>query len=158
MAAPVPAAALPAAALPAAPRRARSILFACNFNGVRSPMAAELAREILPRDTYIASVGIRRGDLDPFAVLAMAEIGLDIGEHQPTTFEDLGDGFFDVVVTLAPEAHHRALELTRTSAVDVEYWPTLDATAFEGSREQRLDIYRTVRDGLARRIEERFLR
>jgi protein-tyrosine-phosphatase len=86
----------------------------------------------------------------------MEELGLDLSRHRPLTFEDLDDGYFDLVVTLAPEAHHRALELTRTSAVEVEYWPTFDATAAAGSRDQILDAYRGVRDGLARRIRERF--
>ncbi len=119
-------------------------------------MAAAIARRLLPGDVYVASAGVRRGELDPFAVAAMEEIGIDLSQHHPLTFEDLEDGFFDVVVTLAPEAQHRALELTRTSAVDVEYWPTIDATAFDGSREQRLDAYRAVRDGLIQRIRRRF--
>jgi protein-tyrosine-phosphatase len=89
----------------------------------------------------------------------MEEIGIDISAHRPLTFEELDDleGLnFDLIVTLSPEAHHKALELTRTSAVDVEYWPTADPTAIEGSREQRLDAYRAVRDQLLRRIRERF--
>ena len=137
-------------------RRPSAVLFACNFNSVRSPMAAALARRLLPSGTYVASAGVRRGELDPFAVSALAEIGLDLSHHRPLTFEDLEDGFFDLVITLAPEAHHRALELTRTAAVEVEYWPTLDATAVEGSREQRMDAYRAVRDGLLKRIRQRF--
>ena len=95
----------------------------------------------------------------PFAVAAMEEIGLDIAEHRPMTFEELEDweGLnFDLIVTLAPEAHHKALELTRTIAAEVEYWPTPDPTVAEGSREQRLDAYRAVRDQLMRRIKERF--
>ena len=80
-------------------------------------------------------------------------------EHKPVTFEELDEweGLnFDLIVTLAPEAHHRALELTRTSGVEVEYWPTPDATAIEGNREQRLDAYRQVRDQLLARIRDRF--
>ena len=99
------------------------------------------------------------GELDPFAVAAMEEIGLDIAKHRPMTFEELEDweGLnFDLIVTLAPEAHHKALELTRTIAAEVEYWPTPDPTIAEGSREQRLDAYRAVRDQLTRRIKERF--
>jgi protein-tyrosine-phosphatase len=88
----------------------------------------------------------------------MEEIGIEIGKHRPHTFEDLGDGSFDLVVTLSPEAQHRAIELTRTSAVEVEYWPTIDPTAFEGSREQLLSAYRGVRDELHARIEKRFER
>jgi protein-tyrosine-phosphatase len=143
------------------PDRARpqAVLFACGLNSVRSPMAAALFRHMFGRTTYVGSAGVRRGELDPFAVAAMDEIGLDIAKHRPMTFEDLEDweGLnFDLIVTLAPEAHHKALELTRTVAADVEYWPTPDPTIQEGNREQRLDAYREVRDQLMRRIRERF--
>ena len=143
------------------PDRARpqAVLFACGLNSVRSPMAAALFRHMFGRTTYVGSAGVRRGELDPFAVAAMDEIGLDIAKHRPMTFEDLEDweGLnFDLIVTLAPEAHHKALELTRTVAADVEYWPTPDPTIQEGNREQRLDAYREVRDQLMRRIKERF--
>jgi protein-tyrosine-phosphatase len=102
---------------------------------------------------------VRRGEVDPFAVAVMDEIGLDIGTHHPMTFEELEDweGLnFDLIVTLTPEAHHKALDLTRTIAADVEYWPTPDPTAQDGNREQRLDAYRAVRDHLLRRIKGRF--
>jgi protein-tyrosine-phosphatase len=91
----------------------------------------------------------------------MDEIGIDISAHCPITFAELDDweGLnFDLIVTLSPEAHHGALELTRTLAADVEYWPTVDPTAIEGSREQRLDAYRAVRDQLLQRIRTRFAR
>ena len=128
------------------------------MNSVRSPMAAALFRHFFGR-TYVGSAGSRKGELDPFAVAVMDEIGLDIGKHKPMTFEELDEweGLnFDLIVTLSPEAHHRALELTRTLGADVEYWPTPDPAATEGTREQRLDAYRDVRDGLARRIRQRF--
>ncbi|MEZ5841964.1 MAG: low molecular weight phosphatase family protein [Hyphomicrobiales bacterium] len=137
-------------------RRPGAVLFACALNAVRSPMAAALARHFFPRTFYVESAGVKRGDPDPFAVAVMAELGLDISKHQPHTFEDLEDSYFDLVVTLSPEAHHRALELTRTMAVDVEYWPMPDATAATGSRAQILDAYRGVRDLLARKIKTRF--
>ena len=111
--------------------------------------------------TYVGSAGVRKGELDPFAVAAMDELGLDIAKHKPMTFEELEEweGLnFDLIVTLAPEAHHKALELTRTMAADVEYWPTPDPTAIEGTREQRMDAYREVRDQLMRRIKARFQR
>jgi protein-tyrosine-phosphatase len=139
--------------------RPQAVLFACGQNAVRSPMAATLARHLFGRSVYVGSAGVRKGDLDPFAAAAMEEIGLDIAKHRPMTFEELEDweGLnFDLIVTLAPEAHHKALELTRTIAADVEYWPTPDPTFAEGSREQRLDAYRAVRDELMRRIKERF--
>jgi protein-tyrosine-phosphatase len=134
-----------------------AVLFACTLNSVRSPMAAALMRHLYGRFVYIDSVGARPGELDPFAVEAMEEIGIEIGRHKPKRFEDLEDTSFDLIVTLSPEAHHKAMELTRTMAVEVEYWPTLDATAVEGSRTQRLDAYRAVRDELMRHIERRFV-
>src|SRR3954468_11873768 len=146
----------------AAPPRARApqaVLFACGQNSVRSPMAASLLRQMFPKALYVQSAGVRKGELDPFAVAVMEEVGQDIAKHKPMTFEELEDweGLnFDLIVTLSPEAHHRALELTRTIAADVEYWPTVDPTDAEGSREQRLEAYRAVRDQLSRRIRERF--
>src|SRR6516162_4703400 len=139
--------------------RPQAVLFACGLNSVRSPMAAALFRHLFGRSTYVGSAGVRRGELDPFAVAAMEEIGLDIARHRPATFEELEDleGLnFDLIVTLAPEAHHKALDLTRTLALEVEYWPTSDPTIVEGNREQRLDAFREVRDQLMRRIRERF--
>ncbi|MBI3435919.1 MAG: arsenate reductase ArsC [Proteobacteria bacterium] len=139
--------------------RPQAVLFACGLNSVRSPMAGALLRHFYGRSIYVGSAGVRKGKLDAFAVAAMDEIGLDIAKHKPMTFEELEDweGLnFDLIVTLSPEAHHKALELTRTIAAAVEYWPTPDPTDTEGSREQRLDAYRGVRDHLMRRIRERF--
>jgi len=144
-----------------APRstRPQAVLFACAFNSVRSPMAVGLFRRLVGRSTYVASAGVRKRALDPFAVAVTEEIGIDIAKHRPMTFEELEDweGFnFDLIVTLSPEAHHKALELTRTLAAEVEYWPTPDPTAVEGTREQRLAAYRDVRDQLSERIKRRF--
>jgi protein-tyrosine-phosphatase len=139
--------------------RPQAVLFACGLNSVRSPMAAALLGRLFGRTLYVGSAGVRRGELDPFAVAAMDEVGLDIARHRPMTFEELDDleGLnFDLIVTLSPEAHHKALELTRTLAADVEYWPTADPTLASGNREQQLDAYRQVRDQLMQRIKARF--
>jgi protein-tyrosine-phosphatase len=139
--------------------RPQAVLFACGLNTVRSPMAERMFKHLFGAGTYVASAGVRKGELDPFAVAVMDEIGLDIKRHRPKTFEELEDweGLnFDVIITLTPEAHHRALELTRVLAVDVEYWPTPDPTDGVGNREQRLDAYRAVRDVLLTRIKARF--
>lgn len=141
------------------PRKAHAVLFACGLNSVRSPIAAGLLRQLFAGAFYVGSAGVRKGELDPFAVAVMQELGLDIGKHRPMTFEELDEweGLnFDLIVTLSPEAHHRALELTRTMPVDVEYWPTADPSAVEGTREQRLGAYRDIRDQLTRRIRQRF--
>ena len=132
--------------------RPGAVLFSCSMNAVRSPMAEGLARHLFGKEIYIASAGVREGEFDPFAVAVMQEVGIDISRHQPRVFEDLEDSSFDLIVSLSPEAHHKALEFTRTLACDVLYWPTIDPTATEGSRERRLDAYRDVRDTLTKRI------
>ncbi len=137
----------------------QAVLFACGLNSVRSPMAEGLFKRMLGRTIYAASAGVRKDELDPFAVAALDEVGVDIAKHRPITFEELEDweGLnFDLIVTLSPEAHHKALELTRKIAADVEYWPTPDPTLTDGSREQRLDAYRAVRDQLTENINARF--
>lgn len=116
-------------------------------------MAEGLARKMYGREVYVASAGVKEGEPDPFAAAVMDEVGVDLTSHQPHTFEDLEDSSFDLIVTLSPEAHHKALEFTRTLACDVLYWPTQDPTAVEGSRERRLEAYRDMRDVLARRIK-----
>ena len=133
-----------------------AVLFACAMNAVRSPMAAALMRRLTSKGIYVESAGVRVGALDPLAVETMEEVGLEIGQHKPRRFEDLEDGSFDLVITLSPEAQHKAMELTRTKASRVEYWPTIDPTAVEGSREQRLAAYRAVRDQLLERLKQRF--
>jgi protein-tyrosine-phosphatase len=134
----------------------QAVLFACKHNAIRSPMAAAILRYLVGKRMYVQSAGVRSGETDPFAIAVMDEIGIDMARHQPQTIEDLEDTTFDLIVTLAPEAHHKALEFTRTMAVDVEYWPTIDPSAAAGNREQILQSYRAVRDQLFERIKARF--
>src|SRR5215475_2270478 len=139
----------------------QSVLFACAMNSIRSPMAESLLQQMFPQALYVRSAGVRKGEIDPFAVAVMAELGQDISTHKPITFEELEDweGLnFDLIITLSPEAHHKALDLTRTLAADVEYWPTVDPTGTDGSREQKLAAYREVCDTLLMRIRKRFSR
>ncbi len=139
---------------PGAPHaKPQSILFACSENAVRSVMAENLAKRLVGRSVYIQSAGVRPGTHDPFVDAVMDEIGLDTARHKPRRFEDLEDDNFDMIVTLSPEAHHRALEYTRAMAVDVIYWPTADPTATEGSRDTVLSAYRATREGLALRLK-----
>lgn len=134
-----------------------AVLFMCGMNSIRSPMAEAIARHYLPQRIYVASAGVRRGERDPFVDVVLDEIGLSIGRHQPHLLEDLEDDYFDLIVTLAPEAHHAALDLTRSWAVDVVYWPTMDPTVATGTREQILDAYREVRDHLMTLIKARLV-
>ena len=132
-----------------------SILFVCARNAVRSPMARALTESLFPGCFFTRSAGVVPGDRDPFVDAALAEIGLDLGNHRPHGLDELDDLSFDLAITLSPEAHHRTLELTRTQAIEVEYWPTTDPTLATGSREQILAAYRELRDRLNHRVGER---
>ncbi|MBP0616531.1 low molecular weight phosphatase family protein [Jiella mangrovi] len=133
-----------------------SVLFLCGMNSIRSPMAEALAREILPQTVYLASAGVRQGQRDPFVDAVLAERGLSLGEREPQRYEDLEDGYFDLIVTMAPEAHHAALDATGMASVDVEFWPMPDPSVVTGSREQILEAYRDVLKRLDERITKRF--
>ncbi len=136
----------------------RSVLFACTLNCIRSPMAAAMLDHLARGRITVASAGVRAGMLDPYAVAVMDEIGIDLSEHEPQSLTVLGDQLFDVIISLSPEAHHHAMELTRTMPAEVEYWPTLDCSLAlaQPKREKILFAYRGVRDELFRRIRLRF--
>lgn len=133
-----------------------AVLFACTQNVIRSVMAAAIFKHFYGQKVYVASCGVRPGQADPFVAVVMDEMGIDLGKHRPQGFDDLEDSSFDLVISLSPEAHHRALEMTRTMAIEAEYWPTMDPSVTAGSREQILDGYRDVRDMLVRKIRQRF--
>lgn len=119
-------------------------------------MAAAIFKHFYGHKVYVTSCGVRPGQVDPFVAVVMDEMGIDLGKHRPQGFDDLEDSSFDLAISLSPEAHHRALEMTRTMAIDAEYWPTMDPSVTAGSREQILDSYRDVRDQLVRKIRQRF--
>ncbi|MBU8877348.1 arsenate reductase ArsC [Reyranella sp. MMS21-HV4-11] len=133
-----------------------SLLFACSENSVRSPMAEALAKRLYGRSLYVDSVGVRASEVDGFAVSVLDELDIDVHRHHAKTFDDVDPASFDLIVTLSPEAHHSALEFTRGTATEVEYWPTPDPSAVEGSREMRLDAYRHTRDQVLARLKARF--
>ena len=146
----------------ARPRHPGAVLFACNFNRVRSPMAEALLKRAFGDRIFVDSCGLKldaaledRG-VDPFVEAVMTELSCDLSGHRPKTFDQLEDDSFDLVISLTPESQHRAVELTRGRAAVIEYWPTFDPTLSDGSREARLAAYRNVRDALAARISERF--
>ena len=136
-----------------------AVLFACGLNRIRSPMAAGLLRRLHGAGVFVDSCGLRvdpEAAPDPFVAIVMDEIGIDMGDHAPKTFDDLIDESFDRIVSLSPEAHHRAVEFAGRGAVKLEYWPTPDPTLATGSRETTLSAYRGVRDALALRIRQTF--
>ena len=133
-----------------------SVLFACSHNAIRSPMAEALAKRLYGHTAYLDSVGIAPDELDNFAAAVLDEIGIDLHAHHGKSFDDVDPSSFDLIVTLSPEAHHRALEFTRSASTDVEYWPIPDPSAVEGSRETRLESYRRTRDIILARLKTRF--
>ena len=133
-----------------------SLLFACSENSVRSPMAEALAKRLYGQASYIDSVGVRASMVDGMAAAALDELGIDVHRHHAKTFDDVDPSSFELIVTLSPEAHHQALEFTRGTAAEVEYWPVMDPSVVEGSREMRLSAYRSTRDQILARLKARF--
>ncbi len=143
-------------ALPLITPRPQALLFACSENAVRSAMAEALARNLLGRSTYVDSAGVRLGTVNPFTTAVLLELGIDRSRHRPKTFDELEDDSFDLIITLSPEAHHRALEFSRSMAVDVRYWPTVDPSLVEGSRHAMIEAFRVVRNTLDARLRDTF--
>jgi protein-tyrosine-phosphatase len=133
-----------------------SVLFACTMNAIRSPMAAAILKFFHGRRIYVDSVGVRAGEPDPLVAEVLDEVGIVLKGHVTQEFDQLEDDFFDVVVSLSPEAHHRAVEFMRDAAVEVDFWRMPDPSLVEGSRAQRLDAYRGLRDLLMDRIYRKF--
>jgi protein-tyrosine-phosphatase len=132
-----------------------AVLFLCNRNTIRSPMAAALAGDLSQGRVTAESAGIAPGEPDPLSGAALAEMGLAI-TGPPRAVDDMMLGRFDLIVALSPQAQHRALELTRNLHVAVEFWQVADPSIADGSREQRLAAYRSVRDDLAGKVKQRF--
>ncbi len=133
-----------------------SVMFCCTMNAIRSPMAEGIMKKLHGTKIYVDSVGVRDGDPDGLMWEVMDEIGIDMRSHKPKTFDELEDTYYDAIIALSPEAQHHAVELTRTMACDVAFWNTFDPSIVEGSRDQRLEAYRTVRDQLMQRILKTF--
>ena len=134
-----------------------AVLFACTMNAVRSSMAEGILKFLHGSRIYVDSAGVRQGEIDGFTIAVMDEIGIDLSKHKSKIFDDLEDAYYDVVIPLSPEAQHKAVEMTRVMACEVEFWNTFDPSLIESEkREVRLDAYRQVRDQLLKRIKVRF--
>ncbi|MBT3992073.1 MAG: arsenate reductase ArsC [Rhodospirillaceae bacterium] len=133
-----------------------SVLFACTMNSIRSVMAEGILKKLHGDRIYVDSVGVRAGEQDGFMVEVMAEIDIDLSNHQSKTFATLEDTSFDMIISLSPEAQHSAVELTRWMSCEVVYWPTFDPDAIRGRREARLDGFRQIRDDIYQKIAAKF--
>ena len=140
----------------------QSVLFCCDHNSVRSPMAEGLMKKFYGTDVYVQSAGVRSEmDIDGFAVAVCDELGIELSRHRTRSFEEMqewGDDLsgFDLVVALSPASQRHALELTRYFHLDVEYWPILDPTGLGETRDAKLDAYRQARDQIIGRMKQRF--
>lgn len=135
----------------------KSVLFLCTKNMVRSPMAQYLADRHCRRRVFVASAGIDPGPLlDGFVHAVLDEVGIDATRHEPRQLTEEEAAQFDLIITLSPEAQHRVTHMDLIPSCHFEYWPSLDPTVYQGSRDERLGAYRMLRDRLQERIEQRF--
>ena len=140
----------------------QSVLFCCDHNAVRSPMAEGIMKKFDGQGTYVQSVGVKNDmEIDGFSIAVCQELGVELSRHRSRSFDEMeqwGDDLssFDLVVALSPASQRRALELTRFYHLDVEYWPILDPTGLGETREAKLDSYREARDQIIARLIERW--
>ncbi|MCY3995559.1 MAG: low molecular weight phosphatase family protein [Rhodobacter sp.] len=139
-----------------------SVLFCCDYNAVRSPMAEGLMKRLYGHEVYVQSAGVRNDlEIDGFAISVCQEIGVELSRHRVRSFDEMqawGDDLsgFDLVVALSPASQRQALEMTRMFHLEVEYWPVLDPTGLGSRREEKLSAYRMTRDQIRERMLQRF--
>ncbi len=140
----------------------QSVLFCCDHNAVRSPMAEGMMKKLYGTDAYVQSAGVKCDlEIDGFAISVCDEIGVELARHRARSFEAMGErgedlGSFDLIVALTPASQRRALDLTRHFDLQVEYWPVLDPSGLGEGREEKLAAYRQTRDMILRRLLDRF--
>lgn len=139
-----------------------AVLFCCDHNAVRSPMAEGLMKKLYGQRAYVQSAGVFNDlEIDGFAIAVSKELGIELSRHRSRSFDEMiewGDDMagFDLIVALSPASQRKALEMTRHFHVDVEYWPIMDPTGLGESREAKVQAYRQTRDQLIKRMIERF--
>ncbi len=139
-----------------------SVLFCCDYNAVRSPIAEGYTKKLLGTKVYVQSAGVKNElEIDGFSVAVCAEIGVELVRHRVRSFEQMeqwGDDIsaYELIIAMSPAAQRHALEYTRFFALDVEYWPIMDPTGIGQTREQKLDAYRQTRDQIMARVDARF--
>ncbi|MEM8578546.1 MAG: low molecular weight phosphatase family protein [Pseudomonadota bacterium] len=140
----------------------QSVLFCCDHNAVRSPMAEGIMKKFYGTGTYVQSVGVFNDqEIDGFAIAVCQEMDVELSRHRSRSFdtmEEFGDDLssFDLIIALSMASHARALELTRIFHLTVEQWPILDPTATGTMRDDKLDAYRAARDDIITRLQDRW--
>lgn len=141
-----------------------SVLFCCDYNAVRSPMAEGLLKQRVGQSIYVQSAGVKNDlEIDGFSIAVCQEIGVELSKHRVRTIDEMmewGDDLesFDLIIALSPASQRRVLEFTRFASLEVEYWPIIDPTGLGETREEKLAAYRQARDQIRDRIAERFAR
>lgn len=135
-------------------RPPRHLLFLCVANSARSQMAEGIARALAPADAQVSSAGSAPATLNPLAVRALAEIGIDIAAHRSKGMDEVGDDVDAVVTLCAEEVCPAWLGAAETRF----HWPLPDPAASGTNEQERLDAFRAVRDELVRRLEATFQR
>ncbi|MFS4437706.1 low molecular weight phosphatase family protein [Paracoccaceae bacterium GXU_MW_L88] len=139
-----------------------AVLFCCDHNAVRSPMAEGICKKLLGRSVYVQSAGVRHDlEIDGFAVAVCREMNIELERHRSRSLEEMeewGDQIesFDLIIALSPAAMRHAQEYARNAHIDVEYWPVMDPTGLGERREEKMAAYRNCRDDLYARIQSRF--
>ena len=140
----------------------QSVLFCCDHNAVRSPMAEGIMKQFYGTDTYVQSVGVKNDlEIDGFSIAVCQELNVELSRHRSRSFDEMEEwgedlSSFNLVLALSPASQRRALELTRFYHIDVEYWPILDPTGLGETREAKLASYRQARDQIIERLQERW--
>lgn len=141
-----------------------SVLFCCDYNAVRSPMAEGLLKQHVGQTVYVQSAGVKNDlEIDGFSIAVCKEIGVELSRHRVRTIDEMvewGDDLesYDLIIALSPASQRRALEFTRFAALEVEYWPIIDPTGLGETREEKLNAYRQARDQIRERIAARFVK
>jgi len=133
-----------------------TVLFACTHNMIRSPMAEALMKSMFPGQIFADSCGLSAGVADGFVITVMDEIGIDLSNHEPKSFDDLEDEFFDLIICFSDVSYAMALDLAQSKSTEVEFWPVYDAALASDNREERLTAYRLVRDAIAQKLKDHF--
>lgn len=139
-----------------------AILFCCDHNAVRSPMAEAMMKKFYGQRAYVQSAGVHNDmEIDGFSIAVCREIGIELERHRSRSFAEmqrLGDDLsqFDLIIALSPASQRMALDLTRFYHLSVEYWPILDPTAIGEGRDAKLAAYRQARDQIRERVLARF--
>ena len=140
----------------------QSVLFCCDHNAVRSPMAEGIMKKFYGTGTYVQSVGVMNDlEIDGFAIAVCEELGIELSRHRSRSFDEMqewGDDLssFDLIIALSPASQRRALDLTRLFHLTVEYWPIMDPTGLGETREAKLASYRQTRDEIVDQLLRRW--